>query len=134
MPHETSPATAWVEHRRSGDRELLGWIRPAGDDVVAVDRLGRDVTGPVDWPAAEEALDERGLQWLADLWQLTRDDGTVVRVRLLEVSATRVVVKVDDLNAVGEGIVPTYELPFPAPATLAPFAGDPFTFDPGWGR
>lgn len=123
----------WVEHRRSGDRELLGWVRPSGDGFVAVDRLGRDVSGVVDWTDAEDALDERGLQWLADRWQLTREDGTVVRVLLLEVSPAGVVVKVDDMNAVGEGAIPTYALPFPAPATLAPFAGDPFVLDAGWG-
>lgn len=124
----------WVEHRRSGDREVLGWVRPAGDGFVAVDRLGRDVTGETGWVEAEEALEERGLSWLADLWQLTRDDGLVVRVRLVEVSPRRVVVKPDDMNAVGENPAETYELPFPAPASLAPYAGDAFTLDPGWGR
>ncbi|UZN04230.1 hypothetical protein [Cellulomonas sp. S1-8] len=132
MPDET-----WVEHRRSGDRERLGWVRPSGDGYVAVDRLGRDVTGVVGWTDAEAALDERGLHWLADLWQLTREDGTVVRVRLVEVSPARVVVKADDLDALGgeagTGLV-TYRLPFPAPAALAPFTGDPFTFDPDRGR
>ncbi|ADG73734.1 conserved hypothetical protein [Cellulomonas flavigena DSM 20109] len=125
MPEHTAPHPSWVEHRRSGDRELLGWVRPEGDDFVAVDRLGRDVSGPVGWVEAEEVLDERGLLWLAGLWQLTRPGGSVVRVRLMEVSPRRVVVKVDDHNAVGGGPPPTYELPFPAPATLAPFEGDP---------
>ncbi|MBO3096424.1 hypothetical protein [Cellulomonas dongxiuzhuiae] len=129
MPHET-----WVEHRRSGDRELLGWVRPSGEGFVAVDRLGRDLTGPLDWTDAEDALEAHGLHWLAELWQLTHDDGTVVRVRLVEVSPTRVVVKQDDLNAVSEEAAPTWTLPFPAPPALAPFAGDAFTFDPGWGR
>jgi len=72
----------WIEHRRADDRELLGWIRPAGEEFVAVDRLGRDVTGAVDWLAAEKALDERGLRWLAERWSLTLDDGTEQRVRL----------------------------------------------------
>lgn len=126
MPDET-----WVEHRRSGDRELLGWVRPSGDGFVAVDRLGRDATGPVDWTDAEDALEERGLHWLADLWQLTRADGTVLRVRLVEVSPARVVVRVDDMDAADESQVARHELPFPAPASLVPFAGDPFTIDPG---
>jgi len=124
----------WVEHRRSGDRELLGWVRPSGDDFVAVDRLGRDVTDAVGWTDAEDALEERGLGWLADLWQLTLDDGRVERVRLVEVSPRRVVVKADDMNAVGDTPTVTYELPFPAPASLAPFAGDPYTVDPGGSR
>lgn len=125
MPEQTTPPATWVEHRRSGDRELLGWLRPEGDDVVAVDRLGRDASGPVGWVEAEEVLDEGGLLWLSGLWQLAREDGSVVRVRLMEVSPRHVVVKVDDHNAVGDGPPPTYELPFPAPAALAPFEGDP---------
>jgi len=125
MPDET-----WVEHRRSGDREVLGWVRPQGDGYVAVDRLGRDVTGPVDWLEAEAALEELGLHWLGDLWQLTREDGSVRRVRLVEVGPHGVVAKDDDMNAVGEGVVATYELPFPAPPSLAPFAGDRHTLDP----
>ena len=133
------PDENWVAHHRSGDRELLGWVRPAGDGYVAVDRLGRDVSGVVDWVEAEETLEERGLGWLADLWQLTLEDGTVRRVRLVEVGPARVVVKDDDMNAVGGTPAATYVLPFPAPATLAPFAGDPFAVDalgtdPGPGR
>ncbi len=118
----------WVEHRRPGDRELLGWVRPDGDAFVAVDRLGRDVTGPVDWLDAEDALDERGLHWLADLWQLTRPDGSVVRVRLVEVTPERVVVKLDDPGSIDVELV-TYVLPLPAPTELAPFAGDAHTLD-----
>lgn len=126
MPYET-----WVEHRRTGDRELLGWVRPEGEAFVAVDRLGRDLTGPVDWLAAEEALEERGLHWLDDVWQLVREDGTRLRVRLLEVGTDRVVVKQDDANAVDpESFLTTYELPFPAPPALAPFTGDRHTLDP----
>lgn len=123
----------WMEHRRSGDREVLGWVRPEGDGFVAVDRLGRDLTDVVDWLEAEEALEARGLHWLGDVWQLSVDDRPPVRVRLVEVSPRRVLVKVDDMNAVGAGDIPTYELPFPAPLSLAPFAGDPRTLDAGWG-
>lgn len=126
MPYET-----WVEHRRTGDRELLGWVRPEGEAFVAVDLLGRDLTGPVDWLAAEEALEGRGLHWLAELWQLTLEDGARVRVRLVEVSPRHVLVKEDDMNAVDTGRHPvTYELPFPAPSTLGPFTGDGHTLDP----
>lgn len=130
--------TSWIEHRRSGDRELLGWVRPSGDGFVAVDRLGHDLTDVVDWLAAEEALEERGLHWLADLWQLTRADGTVVRVRLVEVAPDGVVVKEDDGNAVDTGSrgPVTHRLPFPAPPELAPFTGDRYVLDdlPGGGR
>ena len=121
--------STWVEHRRPGDREVLGWVRPEGADVVAVDRLGRDLTGPVSWADAEAALEERGLGWLADLWQLTLADGTVVRVRLVEAGPSGVVVAEDRGGAVGRTAPATWTLPFPAPAALAPFAGDPGVVD-----
>ena len=108
----------WIEHRRPGDRELLGWVRPAGDDVVAVDRLGRDLTGPVDWFAAEEALDAHGLAWLAQPWELV-GEGDAVRVAIVEVRPDRVVVRTDDFGAI-DADVETHVLPFPAPATLRP--------------
>lgn len=120
--------SGWLEHRRPGDREVLGYLRPDGDGVVAVDRLGRDVTGVVDWVEAEAALDAHGLGWLADLWQLTEADGTRVRVRLVEVGPDRVVVVADDFGAV-DAQVRTFVLPFPAPAALQPFDGDPRRID-----
>jgi len=125
MPHED-----WIEHRRAGDRERLGWITPEGDGFVAHDALGRPITGTVDWLEAEEALDERGLQWLADLWQLDLPDGSRARVRLVEVTPERVVVKVDDFGAV-DVVTQSYVLPFPAPDELRPFEGDARTIDVG---
>jgi hypothetical protein len=117
------PFEDWIEHRRPGDRELLGYVRPDGEGFVAIDRLGRELTDVVDWMTAEQALDERGLGWLSGLWQLIGPDGTVERVRLVEVGTARVLVKTDDLGAV-DAQVRTYELPFPAPPTLEPFRGD----------
>ncbi|MEN0128874.1 MAG: hypothetical protein AAGC49_05490 [Brevundimonas sp.] len=113
----------WIEHRRAGDRERLGWIRPEGEGFVAVDALGRDLTGAVDWLSAEEALDERGLHWLADLWQLELADGGIERVRIVEVTPEHVVVKVDDFGAV-DVVTRSYTLAFPAPDALRPFEGD----------
>ncbi len=44
----------WTPHRRE-DGELLGWIRPEGADWLAVDVLGRELTGEIDWLDAEAA-------------------------------------------------------------------------------
>ena len=120
----------WIEHRRAGDRERLGWIRPDGDDFVAIDALGRDVTGTVGWLDAEEALDERGLRRLADLYQLDLADGTRERVRIVEVTPAQVVVKVDDFGA-ADAATRTYVLAFPVPDVLRPFEGDAATLDAG---
>lgn len=124
------PPESWIEHRRPSDREIVGWISPEGDGFVAHDALGRAVTGTVDWLDAEEALEERGLRWIADLWQLDLSDGTRERVRIVEVTPERVVVKVDDFGAV-DVVTASYVLPFPAPDTLRPFEGDANTIDGG---
>ncbi|WP_426593494.1 hypothetical protein ACPPVS_17465 [Cellulomonas sp. McL0617] len=124
------PPQDWIEHRRPGDRERVGWIRTEGEEFVALDALGRELTGPVDWLVAEEALEARGLHWLAALWQLDLPDGTRERVRIVEVTPERVVVKVDDFGAV-DVVTASYVLPFPAPDALRPFEGDASTLDAG---
>lgn len=119
--------TDWIPHRRPEDREHVGWIRPDGDDWVAVSLLGHDLTDPVDWLDAEEALDSAGLSWLADVWMLENEDeeSGPVRVRLVEVTPERVVVQTDDFGAI-DAPVTRHELPWPAPARLRPRrAGDP---------
>ena len=115
----------WIPHRRGTDRELLGWIRPEGEEWVAVSLFGADVSGPLDWVEAEDALEAVGLSWLAEPWMLERDGADPVRVRIVDVSpatadggAGRVVVKTEDWGAID---VPyeTFELPWP-PAALRP--------------
>lgn len=121
----------WIEHRRSGDRELVGWIALDGDDVRAYDRFGREAFRGDDadaYLAAEEALEERGIAWLADLWQLTLADGSVKRVRIVEVTPGRIRVKEDDFGDVTASLT-YHDLPFPAPPSLVPFAGDPGAID-----
>lgn len=108
----------WIEHRR-GDGERLGWMRQQGDLFVPVDLLGRDVGAPVDWLTAEETLDRLGIGYLAELFELRMDDGRWLRVRLAEVSPTRIVAKQDDFGAVGIPQV-YFTLPFPLPETLRP--------------
>lgn len=114
----------WIPHRRGSDRELIGWIRPEADAWVAVSLFGADVSGPLDWVEAEEALEAVGLSWLAEPWVLERD-GTPVRVRIVEVSPGdapgrgRVLVKTDDFGAI-DMPYELFELAWPPPATLRP--------------
>lgn len=107
----------WIEHRR-GDRELLGWMRPSGDGFVVIDLLGRQITGEVDWFEAETTLDDLGIGYLADPFQLLLE-GTWLRVRLMEVSTERISLKREDW---GDMTSPqtTWEVGFPMPETLRP--------------
>jgi len=114
----------WTPHRRD-DGELIGWIRPAGDDWVAVDVLGREASGPVDWLDAEAALEDVGLRFLADVWMLERNGDPPMRVRIVEVTPPRpgeegrVVVQTDDFGAI-DAPVERFELAWPAPDELRP--------------
>jgi hypothetical protein len=109
--------TNWIEHRRSGDSEILGWMRPEDDGFVVIDRLGRERTGVVDWFTAEETLDELGIGYLADKYELQLESGTWLRVRIVEVLPDAIRVKKDDF---GDMTAPHlfYSVGFPMPDTL----------------
>lgn len=104
----------WTPHRRA-DGEVLGWIRPDADLWVPVDRLGRELSAPIEWIDAEERLEARGLGWLAERWLL---DGRPVRIA--EVSIDRIVVVRDDFGAAAaiDAPVERIELAWPAPERL----------------
>lgn len=107
----------WIEHRRAGDRERLGWMKPVDDGFVAIDLLGRERTDVVDWLQAEELLDEIGLRYLAEPFEFQLDEGHWLRVRIADVSPERIRVKKDDW---GDMTAPQiyYTVPFPADPTL----------------
>lgn len=86
----------WIEHRRSDDGELLGWMKPTGEDFIAIDLLGRSRTEAVDWLTAEETLDELGLTYLADSYELRLNDGSWLKVRIAEVSPGGIRLQKDD--------------------------------------
>ncbi len=96
-------------------------MRPEGDGFVVIDLLGREISDPLDWFAAEELLEETGLRYLAEPFQLERADGSPLRVRLTEVSTRRIRVKKDDYGDITASLV-EYELPWPLPAELRPLA------------
>ncbi|MGN7949819.1 hypothetical protein ACTJKH_13815 [Microbacterium sp. 22215] len=119
------PRPDWTPHRRD-DRELLGWIRPEGDEWVAIDVLGRRASAPTEWLDAEAALEERGISWLADPWMLEGEAKRPLRVRILEVTPDddgvpgRIVVKIDDFGDVTRPPVQQYVLEWPIPSRLRP--------------
>jgi hypothetical protein len=126
MPHAD-----WTPHRRD-DGELLGWIHPAGGLWVAVDVLGRRVSGPVGWLDGEAALEEHGISWLADPWMLDGEDERPLRVRIVEVTPGkggvpgRIVVKVDDFGDMTRPATEQFVLAWPLPPRLRPpREGDP---------
>lgn len=117
MDHtEATDRSDWIEHRRP-DGERVGWMRASGELFVPVDLLGRDLSGPVGWLEAEETLEDVGIGYLAELYELRQPDGSWLRVRLAEVSPARIVAKKDDFGAVGAPQL-YYPLPFPAPESL----------------
>lgn len=118
----------WTPYRRD-DGELLGWIRPAGDDWAAVDVLGRVLSSAADWLDAEAVLEAHGLAWLADPWMLESGATAPLRVAFVEVTPGpmgRIVVKIDDFGDMQAPAAEQIVLPWPAPARLRPMRdGDP---------
>jgi hypothetical protein len=120
---ESVTAEDWIEHRR-GDRELLGWMLPQGDGFVVIDLLGRPRTGPLEWLAAEEFLEDLGIGYLADRYLLNDEDAGRHPVRIGEVSTAGVTVIVDDFGAASAVAPPgtsgpeRIRLPFPVPAEM----------------
>ncbi len=115
----------WIEHRRSYDREPVGWIVPEGEGFSPVDILGRRLTdAPVEWLQAEEKLDAIGIGFLADRFTLTLPDGSERPVRITEASAEGITVVADEFGSAS--VVGTdsdrFRLPFPVPDELRPFS------------
>lgn len=106
----------WIAHKRGMDAELLGWMQPVNDGFIAIDLLGRERTAVVDWFDAEAALDELGIGYLADPYELLLDSGDWLRVRVTEVSTASIRVKKDDW---GDMTAPQiyYSVAFPAPTS-----------------
>lgn len=130
------PRTDWTPHRRD-DGELLGWIHPEGEAWVAIDVLGRAVSGPTEWLDAEAALEDHGIAWLADPWMLEGEAERPLRVRIVEVTpdgegrSGRIVVKVDDFDDITRPATQQYVLSWPAPDRLrtpSPTDPDPRAF------
>jgi hypothetical protein len=87
-------------------------MQPQGDGFIAIDLLGRRRTDVVDWMEAEETLDEIGLSYLADPHELRLEDGSWLRVRIVEVSSTVLRVKKDDWGDINATQI-YYSVPVP---------------------
>lgn len=107
----------WIEYRRQVDGERMGWIMPRGELFVAIDLLGEERTKPVEWVDAEQCLDELGLSYLAEPYELLLESGKWIPVRLTSVSADRIEVKSEDYGSVDVPVT-TYTLPLPKPERL----------------
>jgi hypothetical protein len=88
----------WIEHRR-GDGELLGWMRPTGQGFVVIDRLGRTLTAVVDWLTAETTLENLGIGYLADRYELLVGDQWLP-VEIVEVSTEQIRLKLGYWKAI----------------------------------
>lgn len=112
---------SWIEHRRE-DGELLGWIVPRGEHFDVIDLMGRPSARGVGWIEAERVLEDAGLSFLAEPFELQLGNGDWVRVRLVDVSPARIRAKTEDWGDIN-ATVELHELPFPAPETLRPLRG-----------
>ncbi len=92
-------------------------MRTSGDGFIVIDRLGRERSGVVDWFTAERTLDELGIGYLADKYELQLENGNWLRVRIVEVRSDEIRVKKDDF---GDMTAPQifYSVPFPMPDSL----------------
>ncbi len=84
----------WTPYHRIDDGELIGYLKPAGDDLYTpVTLFGHplsDESGEDFW--AEDVLEGYGLSYLADRWTLDRGDGTTSRVVITECGPDHMVV------------------------------------------
>jgi hypothetical protein len=108
---------AWIEHHRPSDNELLGWIAPKADGFIPINLLGHAITDATDRLDAEGSLDELGISYLGDPFELLTDGGEWLCVRIVEVSTDAIRVKKEDWGAIDSPQV-LYTLSFPTPHSL----------------
>ncbi|MFI5909442.1 hypothetical protein [Dactylosporangium sp. NPDC051541] len=111
----------WIEARRDEDGELLGFLRPADDEIgrfVPVTVFGYALGGPGDEDDGRRVLEAIGLSYLADRWSLSRPGRTdPIAVQIVEAGPQRVVVKNVDFGFEGD-IGTTFRLDTPVDGSL----------------
>lgn len=109
--------TDWMPHRRA-DGEVVGYVRMVGDAFQPMDLFGRPISDAGDWLSAEETLDAQTISWIDQPW-LLEVDGSQVRVRVVELTPTRIRVKLDDFGDVTAS-ARFWEVPVPETGRLQP--------------
>ena len=109
----------WIEHRRSDDRDLIGWVDldTHAPQLLPYNRLGQPLELVDSWDEAEAAIDAIGLRCLTGRFQYQADGSEELTVRIKHVYDDRIVLTTaltDVVEDVGEEIT----IPFPAPAAL----------------
>ncbi len=107
------PST-WIAHTRPSDRERVGYIEFLPEvRFAAFDVLGRAV-GEFDvYLDAEEALENLGLGYLAQVWLWSAPDSDApIPVRILDVSPERALITTDLFGVIGSSGLQA-ELPLP---------------------
>lgn len=110
----------WIVQRRS-DGEVIGYVEMVGDAFRPYDPLGRPLGDASDWVAAETAIEEAGLAFLAEPHLV--DLGIERRVRLTEVTKAHVVMVADEFGAaqsVGAASLEIWVLDLPITVSLRP--------------
>lgn len=98
QPHRMS-TSAWLEHRRAHDDELLGFLVPDAEWWVPVTVFGYPLAEPAARHEAAEQLDRLGLSYLAHRWDLRLADQTHIQVEIVEASPEQLVVKSVDFGS-----------------------------------
>lgn len=96
-------------------------MKPAGEGFVVIDLLGRERSEPLEWLEAEDLLEELGIGYLAEPYEMRLESGEWLRIRLAEVSTRQIRVKKDDWGDM-TALQVFYTLPFPPGDALRPLA------------
>ncbi|MCI1832860.1 MAG: hypothetical protein LKI77_07980 [Bifidobacterium sp.] len=107
----------WIEYRRDSDGERLGWIIDNNESYTVVDLLGHQRFTTDDWLKAEQYLEDLGLMYLSEQYEMRTASHEWIPVRITGVSSKEIQVKTEDFGAI-DSPTTTYSLPFPMPEQL----------------
>ncbi len=104
----------WTPHRRADDGEVVGYLAPASDGlVVPMSLLGHALGEACDEHTAADVLESAGLSMLAEAWRYV-GGGEDLRVRIVQVTASHVVLKHEDFGDMSHDYGANFSVPLPA--------------------